>query len=301
MFKIAREKIFPMFKNNPNIVYLDNAALAFKPISVINKGNEFYEKYSISTRTADSKLGIRIDQEIKSVRNKIAKFLNANEDEVIFTQGTTDGLNQIAKMLANIIDEGEIIFSFFNHSSAIVPFLENFNHKKIKIKYCLDEKEILLAINQQTKIIVIPQVSNNFQANYNLKKIYAKCKEYNTILINDAAQAIVHEEVDFEFCDVLVFSGNKIYGPTGTGALLIKKNLLNQLSLVKWGGGQVQNIFDDFNWNVRNSINKWEPGTPNFAGLLQLGEAISFFLSFDIKDIIEHEKELAELCFWCPI
>ncbi|ENY69309.1 Aminotransferase protein S (nitrogen fixation protein NifS) [Metamycoplasma auris 15026] len=297
MFEVDNKKFFPMFKNNSNIVYLDNAALTFKPESVINKGSEYYEKYSISTRTSDSKLGISINSKIKEVRNKVSNFINAKDNEIIFSQGTTDSLNQIAMMLSKIIDKGKIILSYFNHSSAIVPFLENFKHKNIEIKYASDENDLLNSIDKKTKIVVIPQKTNNFQIDYNMALIYKKCKENNAILINDAAQAIVHDKVDFSFCDVLAFSANKLYGPTGIGILAIKEELLKKLSPIKFGGGQVQDIYDNFDWNLRELGSKWEPGTPNFAGIIQLGEAISFFNSFDLNEIIAHEKEIANYAY----
>ncbi|WP_045433189.1 aminotransferase class V-fold PLP-dependent enzyme [Metamycoplasma canadense] len=292
-----RKKIFPMFKNNLDIIYLDNAALTFKPKSVIKKGVEFYEKFSISTRTADSKIGIKIANDLRNVRQKIANFVQSNENEVIFTQGTTDGLNQIASMLSRITNNGEIIFSYFNHSSAIVPFIENFKNKNIVFKYCEDENSILKSINKNTKILIIPQTTNNFQIKFDLKKIYKKCKKYNTILINDAAQAIAHTKVDFNYCDVLVFSSNKIYGPTGSGALIVKEDILSKLSPIKWGGGQVQDIYQTCSWNMRNSISKWEPGTLNFAGILQMGEALNFLNSFNIKKIQKYETEIANYAY----
>lgn len=292
-----RKKIFPMFKNNPEIVYLDNAALTFKPKIVIDKGVEYYEKYSISTRTADTKLGIKINQDLKNTKEIISKFIGCKEQEIIFTSGTTDGLNQIAKMLSEVIDNGTILFSFFNHSSAIVPFIETFKGKNIKFKYCETNDDFLNSINEDTKLVVIPESTNNFQIQYNLNEIYKKCKKYNAILVNDCAQAIVHKKIVFNNCDVLAFSGNKIYGPTGTGALIIKEELLEKLKPVKWGGGQVQNIFDLCGWNIRNSSSKWEPGTPNFSGLLQLGAAIEFFTSFDMDEIFNEERKIAEYAY----
>ncbi|MCV3733465.1 aminotransferase class V-fold PLP-dependent enzyme [Mycoplasma enhydrae] len=289
--------LFPMFKNNPNIVYLDNAALTFKPQIVIDKGTEFYEKYSISTRTADTKIGFKVKFDLENTRNEIAKFINSKPDEVIFTSGTTESLNLIAKMLSSVHREGKIIFSYFNHSSAIIPFIENFKNSKLSIEYAFDEKDILNKIDFNTKIVVLAQTTNNFQVHYDMKKIYEKCKSVGANLINDAAQAIVRDEVNLDYCDVLAFSGNKLYGPTGTGVLAIKNDLLKKLSPQKWGGGQVQNILKSWQWTIRETIGKWEPGTPNIAGILQLGEAIKFFKSFNFNEIKEHEKAIAEYAF----
>ncbi|WP_373434818.1 aminotransferase class V-fold PLP-dependent enzyme [Metamycoplasma equirhinis] len=291
------KKYFPMFLNNPNIVYFDNAALTFKSQSVIDSGTEFYEKYSISTRTADSELGIKISQKLAIARESIANFVDAKGSELIFTSGTTESLNLIASMLSDIIDDGEIILTYFNHSSNIVPYLENFKEKNISIKYCETEEDILTSINRQTKIVALAQANNNFSVKYNLDKIYSKCKKYNAILINDAAQAIAHEKVSLKNGDVIAFSSNKIFGPTGMGALIIKSDLLEKLSPKKFGGGQVQNIGENFNWNSHTNITKFEPGTPNFAGIFQFQSAIEFLKLLDYKKINTVENKLANYIY----
>ena len=286
------KNMFPMFKNNKKIVYFDNSALTFKPYQVINAMNNFYSKYSISTRTSDSILGIKINNLVNETRKNIASFINANEDEIIFTSGTTESLNLIAKMLSNIISDGEILLSFYNHSSNIVPFLETFNNIPVKIKYFLDEDDLIKNINSKTKIISLPAISNNFNVNYDLDKIYAICKEKNIILINDAAQAIAHKKTTLLNSDVLVFSGNKLYGPTGIGILAVKKWLLNNLKPQKWGGGQVQNINYE-SWNSKSNINKFEPGTLNFSGIIGLNESINFLKKITYERINFLEREIA--------
>ncbi len=287
------KELFPMYKNNKDIIYLDNAALAFKPYDVVNAGNDFYEKYSISTRTADSLLGIEVAKRINETRKEIANFVEANENEMIFTSGTTDGLNQIAKMLSSIIDEGEIIFTYFNHSSNIVPFLENFKNKNISFKYVDSNEELLNSINQNTKIVAMPEVTNNFQIEYDIEAIYNKCKKFGTILINDAAQAVVHKPVSIKNSDVIVFSANKMFGPTGIGALIIKEELIRRLLPSKWGGGQVQAIGNNCDWTSRTTMVRFEPGTPNLAGIFQFRAAINFLKKIGFEKINEIENRVA--------
>ncbi|TPR54355.1 aminotransferase class V-fold PLP-dependent enzyme [Metamycoplasma neophronis] len=291
------KKMFPMFKYNPDIVYLDNAALAFKPYEVIEAGNEFYEKYSISTRTADSTLGIKVAQDLQITRKIIANFVDANENEMIFTSGTTDSLNQVAKMLSEVITEGEIIFTYYNHSSNIVPFIENFKNKNIKFTYVDSNEELLAAINENTKIVAMPQVTNNFHVYYNMKEIYQTCKKYGTILVNDAAQAVVHEKVSINEADVIVFSSNKLFGPTGMGALVIKESLIDKLSPKKWGGGQVQAIGSGCDWTSRNTMVRFEPGTPNLAGIFQFKAAIEFINKVGYQTIQDTEVEIAKYLY----
>lgn len=289
--------LFPMFKNNPDIVYFDNSALTFKPQTVINSGIDFYEKYSISTRTADSVLGIQTEEVMHETRKKIADLIDASADQTIFTSGTTDGLNLISLMLKDIIKDGEIIFSYFNHSSAIVPFIENLKNNNITFKYAKDNEEVLDLINEKTRLIVLPQLTNNFNVFFDLKKIHQKSKKYGAYLINDAAQAIAHEKVSLNDCDVIVFSSNKIYGPTGMGALVIEKDLLEKIVPQKWGGGQVQSIGSGCEWSAKNDIKKFEPGTPNFAGIFQFNAAIDFINSLGYELINKLETAVANYCY----
>ncbi|TDU96790.1 cysteine desulfurase/selenocysteine lyase [Metamycoplasma hyosynoviae] len=289
---------FPMFKNNKNIVYFDNSALTFKPYSVIEKGNEFYEKYSISTRTANSILGIKVIQEIEETRKNVSSFINGQDGQIIFTSGTTESLNLIVKMLSSIIKEGKILLSKFNHSSNIVPFIENFKtSKKVLIDYFEDENDLIEKIKSDTiSIVSLSQMTNNYNVKYDLENIYKYCKTKNIILINDAAQAIAHEKVSLENCDVIAFSANKMYGPTGVGVLAIKNNLFEKLEPTKWGGGQVHNI-DYCTWISNTNISKFEPGTHNICGILQLNEAIKFVQEIGYEEIQSVEKEVANYLY----
>ena len=290
-------KKFPMLINNKKLIYFDNAALALKPKMVIKAGNDFYEKYSISSRTADSKLGVYTIHKIDETREHIAKLVDANSSEVIFSSGTTDSLNMIARMLTKIVDKGQILLSYFNHSSNIIPFIELFSQNKdIKINYFSDQKDLLSLIDKDTKIVALSQITNNFNVKYDLKTIYKKCKKYGTILINDAAQAIAHERVSLNSCDVIAFSANKLYGPTGMGALIIKNELKSRLEPVKWGGGQVHDI-DYCSWTPNNSNAKFEPGTANLAGIFQFDAAIDFVNKIGYRKIKEYENALAEYLY----
>lgn len=290
------KKMFPMFKNNKNIVYFDNSALTFKPKLVIKSINDFYTKYSVSTRTSDSTLGIKMSNLISQTKNNIGSLIDAKENEIIFTSGTTESLNLIIRMLSKIIFDGEILLSYYNHSSNIVPFIEIFKNSNIKINYFSDMNSLLKLINNKTKIISLSQITNNFNVAYDLERIYKLCKEKNIILINDAAQVIAHQKISLHNSDVIVFSGNKLYGPTGVGVLCVKEDLLRKLEAQKWGGGQVQNI--DYNvWTAKNSLYKYEPGTLNFAGILGLNAAVNFIKLISYKKINQIENKLANYLY----
>lgn len=265
------KKYFPMLKK---IVYLDNSALVQKPYSVIKKSTEFYTKFCISNRTANSLLGNNIYSIIKEVRNKVAKLTNSNLNEVIYTSGTTDSLNKISLMLKDILDENdEILLSYMNHSSNIAPWVALLKEKNIKIKYSDD---IFNDINSQTKIISISQINNSFKQDINIKKLYEICKTKGIILVNDAAQAIINEEVNLNYSDVIAFSSNKFYGPTGLGFLIVKESLLKRLSPKFYGGGSIASVKDN-NLILQPGINGYEPGTLNLAAIYMFNESIDFF------------------------
>ncbi|WP_238523336.1 aminotransferase class V-fold PLP-dependent enzyme [Metamycoplasma arthritidis] len=286
-----------MFKFNKEIVYLDNAALTFKPYEVIDEGNDFYAKYSISTRTADSVLGIAIAKKLQEARQVVASLVDSKPHNVTFTSGTTESLNIIISMLAKIIDDGEILLSYLNHDSNSIPFFENFKGKEnIKFVFATDNKDLLSKINKNTKIIALSQATNNFTMDYNLDEIYQKAKENGAIVVNDAAQAIAHEKVSLNNCDVIAFSANKIYGPTGSGALVIKDDLLKILMPTRWGGGQAQTI-NGCVWTAKTNNLILEVGTPNFAGIFQLKKAIEFLNKIDYDEIDRIETKLANYLY----
>ncbi|TPE57073.1 aminotransferase class V-fold PLP-dependent enzyme [[Mycoplasma] falconis] len=298
MHKISEfKKMFPMFKNNPDIIYFDNAALTFKPYSVIEEGNNFYEKYSISTRTADSKLGVEVAQKISSARKEIASLVEAKESEFIFTSGTTESLNQAAMMLRSIAKPGKILLSYFNHSSNMVPWFENYDKSLFKFIFCKSQEDFLNNIDDETSIVSLSQVTNNYNEIYDIKAIYEKCQKHNVILVNDAAQAIVHEPVSINNSDVITFSSNKLFGPTGMGGLVIKEDLINKLSPKKFGGGQVQNIQEGCVWAARKTVFRFEPGTPNLAGIFQFKAAAEFLNKISYSKIQSIEKEVADYLY----
>lgn len=271
--------LFPMLQQD--IVYLDNGALVQKPISVINAMNDFYTKYSISNRTSDSKLGIFVNDKINQTKRMCAQLIDAFEDEIIFNSGTTEGLNYSAQILTDLVSEGEeIIISQYNHSSHIIPWIELGKRKKLKLVF---SKDIISDINAKTKIICLTQVNNNFNIEINLQEVKKCADKVNAIIVNDVAQAISHEKVSSKYADIIAFSANKFFGPTGLGVLYVKQSLLNKIESKKYGGGAVDRIEKDGSWKRSRSVSQHEPGTLNIAAIFGLYEAIVFFNSLDLK------------------
>ncbi|AXJ68207.1 aminotransferase class V-fold PLP-dependent enzyme [Mycoplasmopsis bovis] len=262
------------------IVYLDSAALSLKPKFASKESDNFYNLYSVSTRTNNSPLGIYTYKVMNEVREKIATLTDSESDEVIFTSGTTDSLNKFAQMYSKILKHGdEIILHGYNHSSNLIPWLVVAKEKNLPVKI-IDDVNLEKHIGKKTKVVAFSQLTNNFQAKVDIDKVYKRCQEVGAILVNDAAQAIVYEKVSLKNCDVIAFSANKFYGPTGLGALIVKKSILDNLQPVTFGGGTVNLISKDKSFIIKNSIEKFEPGTPNFSAIFMFNKSIDFFNKF---------------------
>lgn len=280
---------FPMLQND--LIYLDSSALVQKPNSVINAINDFYTKYSISNRTSDSKLGILVNNKIEDTREKVANLLNATKDEIIFNSGTTEGLNYIAQLLAPLINnDDEILISKYNHSSHIIPWIEIAKITKAKIIF---SDNLIKDINDKTKIVAFTQSNNNFQQKINIEDLSKKAKEYQALIINDAAQAISHEEVNAKYFDAIAFSSNKFFGPTGLGVLYINKNLLNKIESKKYGGGTVEKIDKDGQWTRKPSIIQHEAGTLNLSAIFGFYEALVFYENLDKEAMKKYLEDLS--------
>lgn len=259
------------------IVYLDTAALALKPKPSITESNNFYNLYSVSTRTNNSPLGIYTNKIVNEVRSKIALLTDAKENEVIFTSGATDSLNKFAQMYMQKLKAGDqIILHGYNHSSNMIPWIVLAKEHNIDVKI-VDTPDLENAINSKTKVVAFSQLTNNFQVKIDIESLYKKCHKVGAILVNDAAQAIVYEKVSLQNCDVIAFSANKFYGPTGLGALIIKEDILKELDPVTFGGGTINSVNKDNSFITKNSIEKFEPGTLNFAAIFMFNRSIDFF------------------------
>ncbi|CAL58770.1 aminotransferase class V-fold PLP-dependent enzyme [Mycoplasmopsis agalactiae] len=259
------------------IVYLDTAALALKPKPSITESNNFYNLYSVSTRTNNSPLGIYTNKIVNEVRRKIALLTDAKENEVIFTSGATDSLNKFAQMYMQKLKAGDqIILHGYNHSSNMIPWIVLAKEHNIDVKI-VDTPDLESAINSKTKVVAFSQLTNNFQVKIDIESLYKKCHKVGAILVNDAAQAIVYEKVSLQNCDVIAFSANKFYGPTGLGALIVKEHILKELDPVTFGGGTINSVNKDNSFIIKNSIEKFEPGTLNFAAIFMFNRSIDFF------------------------
>ncbi|MBW0594856.1 aminotransferase class V-fold PLP-dependent enzyme [Mycoplasmopsis anatis] len=284
--KEIREE-FPILNN---IVYFDNAAQSLKPVSAIEAIKTYYTYESVSVRTGDTPLGNKINQIYKQTKQKIAELINSDPEQIIYTSGTTDSLNTFALMFSQIIQPNKkILISAYNHSSNMLPWIELAKSRNIQFEIT---EEILDKIDDNVQLICLSQSTNNFDVKYNIEEIYTKAQKFGAIVLNDAAQSITHEKVDQNYADVIAFSTNKLLGPSGLGILAIKKDLLKKIRPTRFGGGSVHEIAPDGTWIPKETIQAFEPGTPNIAAIYMFNKSLDLFLRIGYDNI---QKILLEL------
>lgn len=291
--------------NNKPLVYLDNGATTQKPKVVIDKITELYSQYNSNIHRGVHYLSGHMSNEYEISRQVIQKFINAKySHEIIFTSGTTASINTIASSICqNIISpDNEIILTELEHHSNIVPWQIQFNGKGAKIKVIpinekgeleLDKLESL--ITEKTKLISVAHISNTLGTVNNIKEIIKIAKKHNILTLIDGAQAIQHTKIDVQEldCDFYVFSGHKVYGPTGIGVLYGKEEILEKMPPYQGGGDMIKNVsFEKTTFNYLPF--KFEAGTTNFVDAIGLAEAIKYLDSIGVENVANHEKKLLD-------
>ncbi len=292
---------FPILSASNGIVYLDSGASTQKPKVVIEGMKIFYENdYSNVHRSIYSLAG-RATNQFEHARDVVAKFINAKREEVIFTRGTTDGINMIARSIVASLNPGdEILVSEMEHHSNFVPWQQlakekgiAFNIIKITPDNYLDMDDLRNKISSKTKVVAVTHVSNVLGTINPIREIANIAHNVGALLVVDGAQAIAHLPVDvLELdCDVYVFSGHKMYGPEGVGVLYAKLSILNKLSPSTWGGEMVQEVTATASsWNELPY--KFEAGTPPITQAVGLGLAIDYLNEIGMDKIRMHDCEL---------
>jgi len=299
---------FPILKkrvNDKKLVYLDSAASAQKPLSVINSMKRFQEEeYSNVHRGIHYLSNLATDQ-YEFSRKKVKDFINANsEDEIIFTMGATDAINLVAQSLSYDFfnKDDEIILTVMEHHSNIVPwhFLREKCGVNIKWINCDDNgnvkvEDFVEAISDKTKLISITQMSNVLGSKIPLKEIITVAHDKNIRVLVDGCQGIAHLDTDVQDlnCDYYVFSGHKLYGPTGVGVLYGKYDLLETMHPWRGGGEMINEVFKD-KVTYSKPPAKFEAGTPNIVQAVGLGAAIDYFSEKKRQGLFYYEEEIAK-------
>ncbi|NHN31608.1 cysteine desulfurase [Paenibacillus agricola] len=300
-------QLFPILHQEINghpLVYLDSAATSQKPVSVIEAIKHYYEWDNSNVHRGVHTLGSRATDAYEGAREKVAKFINANSvEEIIFTRGTTTGLNMVASGYARAVcKEGdEIVITPMEHHSNLIPWQQVAKATGAVLKYIplQEDGSILLqdvedTITDRTKIVAITYVSNVLGVVNPVKAIAAIAHRHGAKMVVDGAQSTPHLKVDVQDldCDFYAFSGHKMCGPTGIGALYGKRALLENMEPIEFGGEMIDHV-DLYESTWKDLPWKFEGGTPIIAGAVGLGAAIDFLESIGLDEIDRHEKQLA--------
>ena len=297
---------FPILKsriNNHQLVYFDNAATTQKPQSVIDGISNYYKSYNANIHRGIHSLAEKATEEFEETRALVKEFINASsENEIIFTRGTTEGINLISSSLSKFyFNEGdEIIISEMEHHSNIVPWQMIADENKLNLKVInvsengeIDMDHFNSLISEKTKLVSIVYISNTLGTINPVKKIIEKCKENNILSVVDGAQSSAHKKIDVTDlnCDFYVFSAHKMYGPTGVGVVYGKEEILEKMPPYMGGGEMIKDVsFSNTSYN--NLPYKFEAGTPNIGDVIGFKEAIIYIKNIGIDNIETYEISL---------
>ncbi len=295
---------FPIFKNNPSLVYLDSAATSQRPRQVLEAMNEYYSNYNANVHRGVYKIAEDATEKYENAREKIVNFINAkNVNEVIFTRGTTEAINLVMRGYGEkFVKEGDkIVITIMEHHSNFVPWQQLAERKNAKLEVIditdggeLKEDEIKTKI-KGAKIVAISHASNVLGTINDVSKICQLAKDENAISIVDGAQSIPHMRIDVQKigCDFFAFSGHKMLGPTGIGVLYGREELLENMDPFLYGGDMISEVtVEKSEWN--SLPYKFEAGTLPIAEVIGLGAAVDYLNKLGVDNVYSHEKELTK-------
>jgi cysteine desulfurase/selenocysteine lyase len=301
---------FPIFGNwHPEkpLIYLDNAATTQKPQSVLDAIMHYYTVDCSNVNRAAHSLSERATVSYEKSRTKVRKFINAASDrEIVFVRGATEGINLVAQTYGrnNIGSGDEILITAMEHHSNIVPWQLLCEEKGARLRIVpitekgeLSIEEFENCISPQTRLTAVTYVSNALGTINPVKEIVRIAHGHGVPVLIDGAQAVSHFQVDVRDldCDFFVFSGHKMYGPTGIGVLYGRENLLDAMPPYQGGGDMIRSV--TYEKTVFNSLPyKFEAGTQNIAGAIGLGTAVDFLDSIGMSAIVRHETALMNFC-----
>ncbi|MFZ7804135.1 cysteine desulfurase SufS [Bacillus thuringiensis] len=287
------------------LVYFDSAATSQKPIQVIETLERYYKEYNSNVHRGVHTLGTKATDAYEGAREKVRKFINAKSmEEIIFTRGTTTALNTVAASygLENVKEGDEIVISYMEHHSNIIPWQQVAKKTGATLKYLplqpdgtISLEDVRQTVTPNTKIVSIMQVSNVLGTINPVKEIGAIAHENGAIMVVDGAQSTPHMKVDVQDlnCDFYALSAHKMCGPTGIGVLYGKKELLNNMEPIEFGGEMID--FVDLQESTWKELPwKFEAGTPIIGNAIGLGAAIDFLEEIGLDNIEKHEHELAQ-------
>jgi cysteine desulfurase / selenocysteine lyase len=297
---------FPIFSQKVHdhaLIYFDSAATAQVPQQVIDAMSDYYAHYKSNVDRGLYSFAEKTTLHYEQARTKIAEFIGAQPSEIVFTSGATDGINTVARVwAAHHLQAGdEIIISQVEHHSNFLPWQQLAEEKSLLLTIIpidadglCDMSIYYAALSQRTKLVAMVHTSNILGTTNDIESIVAAAHQVGAKVLVDASQSIAHQKIDVEKmgCDFLVFSGHKLYGPTGIGCLFIKKALQPECYPYKFGGSMVYSAaYDESYW--KNAPYCFEAGTPPIAQAIGLGAVIAYLQeNIDFAQVAQHEDEL---------
>ena len=301
-FPILKRKI----KNN-DLIFFDNGATTQKPIQVIDAISDYYKNYNSNIHRSVYTLGDESEKIYEESKHLVKEFINANShEEIIYTSGTTESMNFIARIIEQDVEDGdEIILTYMEHHANLVPWQQLAIRKNLTLRFLdLDElgriniNQLKELINDKTKIVSICHASNVLGNINPVYEIGSLLKDKDIYFVVDAAQSVPHMKIDVVKmnCDFLAFSAHKMCGPTGIGVLYGKKNLLEKFDPVEFGGGMIGVVEEKLStWAILPD--KFEAGTPLLAEAAGLGATIKYLENIGLENIESYTKELTKYLY----
>ena len=301
---------FPILKrkiNNNDLIFFDNGATTQKPIQVIDAISDYYKNYNSNIHRSVYTLGDESEKIYEESKHLVKEFINANShEEIIYTSGTTESMNFIARIIEQDVEDGdEIILTYMEHHANLIPWQQLAIRKNLTLRFLdLDElgriniNQLKELINDKTKIVSICHASNVLGNINPVYEIGSLLKDKDIYFVVDAAQSVPHMKIDVVKmnCDFLAFSAHKMCGPTGIGVLYGKKNLLEKFDPVEFGGGMIGVVEEKSStWAILPD--KFEAGTPLLAEAAGLGATIKYLEDIGLENIESYTKELTKYLY----
>ena len=303
-YKIRQDfAILDQVVNDEPLVYLDNAATTQKPQVVLDALMAYYHEDNANVHRGVHTLAERATAAYEASREKLRQFINAKSTkEVLFTRGTTTGLNWVGRFAEQVLEPGdEVVISIMEHHSNIIPWQEACKKTGAKLVYAylkdgqLDMEDLANKITEKTKFVSLAQVSNVLGCINPVKEIAKLAHQVGAYMVVDGAQSAPHMATDVQDldCDFFTLSGHKMLGPTGIGVLYGKEDILNQMNPIEFGGEMIDFVYEqEATW--KELPWKFEAGTPNIAGAIALGAAVDYLSALGMENVHAYEQELVD-------